>query len=60
MSDAIRYYAEDDRAVVVTSTGGWIDLKARRLRTPPAELFDVISTLNHSDDFKVLPSNSRS
>lgn len=60
MSDAIRYYAEDDRAVVVTSTGGWIDLKARRLRTPPAELFDVISTVNHNDDFKVLPSSSRS
>lgn len=54
------FFTGDDRAAVITSTGGWLDIETRKLRIPPPELFDVISTLDHSDEFKVLPSSNRS
>lgn len=53
-------FTGDDRVAVITSTGGWLDFETRKLRIPPPELFDVMSTLDHSDEFKVLPSSNRS
>jgi acyl-CoA thioester hydrolase len=42
------------RAAVVTSTGGWLDLDARRLRQPPPELADLLRSLPRDEDFEDL------
>jgi len=34
--------------------GGWIDLKLRKLRDLPTELYDNLNGLSKTDDFKVL------
>jgi len=44
------------RVAVVTSTGGWLDLDARRLRRPPADLFELLRSLPRDDDFEQLTS----
>jgi acyl-CoA thioester hydrolase len=41
----------------VTSAGGWLDLSARKLVTPPAALHDAILSLARTADFTVLPSS---
>ncbi len=38
----------------VTSAGGWLDLDARRLAAPPAELLAALTVLDCSDDFSAL------
>lgn len=47
-------------AARVNSTVGWLDLVARRLTTPPPELFDALNALPRTSDFRSLPSDSRS
>lgn len=39
----------------VTSLGGWLDLGARRLVTPPEALLAALRTLPRTEDFAVLP-----
>lgn len=39
----------------VTSTGGWLDLKARKLVTPPEALHQAMKSLPKTSDFVVLP-----
>lgn len=46
-------------AASVTSEGGWLDLDARKLRRPPAELVRVLSLLDRTADFEELPSSVR-
>jgi acyl-CoA thioester hydrolase len=41
----------------VTSAGGWLDLAARKLVTPPPTLFAAIESLPKTSDFVVLPSS---
>jgi acyl-CoA thioester hydrolase len=41
----------------VTSTGGWLDLVARKLVVPPESLLLAMSSLPQTSDFKVLPSS---
>jgi acyl-CoA thioester hydrolase len=43
----------------VTSEGGWLDLKARRLAAPPVELLEALRALHRADDFRVLASRMR-
>jgi acyl-CoA thioester hydrolase len=43
------------RAAVVRSTGGWLDLRARKLVGPPRALFEVFSRVPRSPDFIELP-----
>jgi acyl-CoA thioester hydrolase len=43
----------------VTSTGGWLDRKARKLVAPPEALHEVMRSLPQTNDFKVLPSSVR-
>ena len=38
----------------VTSLGGWLDLVARRLVSPPEKLLAVLKTLPRTEDFEVL------
>ena len=39
----------------VTSLGGWLDLVARRLVSPPEALLAALRTLSRTEDFEVLP-----
>jgi acyl-CoA thioester hydrolase len=45
------------RAAVVNTDGGWLDLTARKLITPPTALFEVLRTLPRTGDFSVAPSS---
>jgi acyl-CoA thioester hydrolase len=41
----------------VTSTGGWLDLTARKLIAPPSALLAAMQALQRTDDFVELPSS---
>ena len=43
----------------VTTTGGWLDLAARRLVAPPAALLAAMNSLPRTSDFAPLPSSIR-
>ncbi|HLM69690.1 MAG TPA: thioesterase family protein [Longimicrobium sp.] len=43
-------------AAVLTIQGGWLDLDARKLVAPPAELAAVLLSLPRTHDFEELPS----
>lgn len=42
---------EGQRIARVTSTGGWLDLTARKRLLPPPELNDALQRLHRTDDF---------
>jgi acyl-CoA thioester hydrolase len=50
------FHRDGKLAARVTSEGGWLDLKARRLSVPPPELLAALKTLPRTDDFQTLPS----
>jgi acyl-CoA thioester hydrolase len=43
----------------VTSSGGWLDLSARKLVAPPEALLNAMNALPPTDDFTVLASSVR-
>ena len=43
----------------VTSTGGWLDLSARKLIVPPAALLAAMQSLPQTEDFAILASSIR-
>ena len=43
----------------VTSSGGWLDLAARKLVAPPEALHNAMKSLAQTSDFTVLPSSVR-
>ena len=43
----------------VTSLGGWLDLKARKLVVPPEKLADAMRALERTPDFEELKSSVR-
>ena len=45
-----------ERAAVVRSTGGWLDLRARKLVVPPPELLAALSHLPRTAEFVELPA----
>jgi acyl-CoA thioester hydrolase len=52
--------APGDKLVArVTSAGGWLDLKTRRLVVPPEALVAALRLLPRTDDFELLPSLRR-
>lgn len=52
------FFREDGKLVArVTSTGGWMDLTARKLTLPPEELAHAMRSLTRSADFETLPSS---
>ena len=49
-------WSEDgQRAATVRSTGGWLDLRARKLVAPPAGLLAVFAQVPRAPDFVELP-----
>jgi acyl-CoA thioester hydrolase len=62
--DATRFRLENDfnredggRVARVRSTGGWLDLSARKLVVPPVALVAALNELARSPDYEVLPSS---
>ena len=54
------FFRDDGKRVArVSSTGGWLDLTARRLVAPPEQLAHVLRDLATNDDFKELDSGVR-
>jgi len=49
--------ADGQLAARITTTGGWLDLGARKLVAPPASLLEAMRGLTATDDFEVLPSS---
>lgn len=55
-----RFQREDGALLAcVDSTGGWLDLRERRLRAPPAALLAALRGLPHAADFEPLDSAIR-
>ncbi|MTV37231.1 thioesterase family protein [Duganella radicis] len=54
-SDIIR--PDGKLAARVNSTGGWLDLEARKLIAPPPALMATWQILEQTDDFQQLPSS---
>jgi len=52
--------AAGERAATVRSTGGWLDLRARKLVAPPAELLAAFARVPRSPGFAELPPLARS
>lgn len=52
------WLANGERAAVVRSTGGWLDLRARKLVAPPPALFAVLSQAPRAPGFVELPSRT--
>jgi acyl-CoA thioester hydrolase len=62
-ADGARFIVENEiwlpsgeRAATVRSTGGWLDLRARKLVAPPPPLFAAFVQVPRSHDFKELTS----
>ena len=51
--------AEGRPVARVVSTGGWLDLNARRLVAPPPELLTLMRAIRPADDFATLESRLR-
>lgn len=52
------FFREDGKlAARVTSTGGWLDLSARKLIAPPEALRELMENLVKTADFQPLPSS---
>jgi acyl-CoA thioester hydrolase len=51
-------FVRDDGRVVckVTTVGGWLDLRRRRLTCPPRPLVDILQALERTEDFVELTS----
>ena len=63
-ADASRFVIENevwsgrgDRAARVRSTGGWLDLRARKLIAPPSELANAMRQVPRAPDFEELRSS---
>jgi acyl-CoA thioester hydrolase len=52
--------ADGELAAIVTVTGGWIDLRTRRLTHPPPELLAHMAAAPRTDDFEVMKRLRRS
>ena len=50
------WLATGERAAIVRSTGGWLDLRARKLVAPPAALVAALMKAPRSPEFQELPS----
>lgn len=49
------WLASGERAATVRSTGGWLDLRERKLVTPPPALFAAFAKAPRHPDFAELP-----
>lgn len=64
-ADASRFVVENEiwsasgeRAATIRSTGGWLDLRARKLVVPPPELMAALLQLPRVEDFQEIPTKT--
>jgi acyl-CoA thioester hydrolase len=54
------FFGADGRRVArLSSSGGWLDLAARRLVAAPPAMLETLSLLERTDDFAAMPSSVR-
>lgn len=54
------FRTEDGKLVAkVTSTGGWMDLNARRLGPPPTPLRETLDRMRRAEDFTEIPASGK-
>lgn len=54
------WLASGERSAVVRSSGGWLDLRTRKLVLPPPELMAIMQAMPRADDFvEMAPMRSR-
>ncbi len=53
------FLANGERAAVVRSTGGWLDLRARKLVAPPPELLAAFHRVPRAPGFTELPARAK-
>ena len=51
------FRADGQRAAAVASTGGWLDLSARKLVVPPPTLLEAMRSLGRAPDFRELDTS---
>lgn len=51
------FHPDGNLAAKVSSTGGWLDLKARALVAAPERLGEALRALSRTDDFQELPTS---
>jgi acyl-CoA thioester hydrolase len=51
--------ADGRLAARIRSEGGWMDLVARKLIAPPADLREALATMPQTTEFEILPSSIR-
>jgi acyl-CoA thioester hydrolase len=51
------YRSDGKLSARINSSGGWLDLTARKLVTPPPALLAAWHSLFQTDDFQTLPSS---
>jgi acyl-CoA thioester hydrolase len=54
------FRGDGKRAATITTTGGWLDLGARRLTAPPAAIVRTFQGLVKTEDFETLKSSVKS
>jgi acyl-CoA thioester hydrolase len=50
------YRPDGKEAARLTSSAGWLDLRARKLTVPPTALYEALASLPHTDDYEDLPA----
>jgi|SRR5205814_1359552 len=55
-----RLFRGDELTAVLELDGAWLDLKARKIAVPPAEIVRAFDHLGRTEDFAVLPSSKAS
>ena len=53
------FLANGERAAVVRSTGGWLDLRGRKLATPPPALMAAFNEVPRAPGFTELPQRTK-
>ena len=51
-----RLFRSEDLAATVEVDGAWLDLRARKIVVPPADLVGAVAGMGRTEDFTVLPS----
>jgi len=54
------FHTEEGKLVAkVTSSGGWMDLNARRLGPPPEPLMETLERMRRAEDFTEIPASAK-
>lgn len=49
----------DELCAVIDMDGAWLDLRARKITVPPAELAEAFNRIERTEDFMIIPSSKK-